>query len=98
MFCTHASQQASQGIDSFNVAGQGNGVPRTVSIQGERVLCAAVNLYLNLHAQTNLFEYTPLQLLQLDDEFGFLSDQNTTRVVDLCACPGTSARARAFTR
>jgi 23S rRNA U2552 (ribose-2'-O)-methylase RlmE/FtsJ len=28
------------------------------------------------------------QLLQLDDEFGFLSDASTTRVVDLCACPG----------
>ena len=45
-------------------------------------------------ARTNTnFEYAPLQLLQLDDEFGFLSDHNTTRVVDLCACPGIFALA-----
>jgi len=29
------------------------------------------------------------KLLQLDEEFGFLSDPSTTRVVDLCACPGS---------
>lgn len=60
-----------KGIHSFYVAGQGHGLPRQVRIQGGRVLCAAFNLYLNLHAQTLILNMHPYSFCSLTMNSGF---------------------------
>jgi hypothetical protein len=69
-FTSHLNK-CHKGIHSFYMAGQGNGLPRQVRIQGGRVLCAAVNLYLNLHAQTLILNMHPYSFCSLTMNSGF---------------------------